>query len=58
MALNNMMCNEKEKKNHCGEQMNQELPSIKRNLCCVYRVGGNDMKISLSHLVCINCINI
>lgn len=57
MALNNTMCNEKEKI-HCGEQMSQEPPSIKRNLFCVYRVGGNAMKISLSHLVRMNCVTI
>lgn len=57
MALNNMMCDEKEKKT-TAEQMSQEPPSIKRNLFYVYRVRGNAMKISVSHLACINSISI
>lgn len=48
----------KKKKKTTAEQMSQEPPSIKRNLFYVYRVRGNAMKISVSHLACINSISI
>ena len=61
MTLNNVTCIEKEKKNPlCGhtDQMSQKLLPTKRKIFYMYRVGGNAMKISLSHLVCVNCISV